>query len=111
MSLPEHGSSKSPRPRSGRITSAFKKDLKRAKSHRKCDVEELKRMMKLIENRQSIPEKYCDHFLIGRYPDRKDGQTDCRECHTSNDWLLIYRFPDDDSVDYIRTGTHSDLFG
>lgn len=66
--------------------------------------------MKAIEVREVLDEKYKDHHLLGRYPDQRGGHTDCRECHTSNDWLLVYRFPDADSVDFIRCGTHSDLF-
>ena len=31
------------------------------------------------------------------------------ECHIKTDWLLIYRFTDDELI-FIRTGTHSDLF-
>ena len=91
-------------------TSQFRKDLKRALKHRKCDLGELKAVMQAIENRMSLDARYLDHTLTGRYPDQKGGHTDCRECHTSNDWLLVYRLPDDDSVHFIRCGTHSDLF-
>lgn len=66
--------------------------------------------METIERRETLDPKYCDHSLRGRYPDQKGGNTDCRECHVCNDWLLIYRFPDDESVDFIRTGTHSEMF-
>lgn len=66
--------------------------------------------MKCIEERKPLDAKYLDHFLEGRYPDQKDSHTDCRECHVCNDWLLIYRFPDENTVDFIRTGTHSELF-
>jgi mRNA interferase YafQ len=92
-----------------RNTSTFKKDLKRGRSHIKCDVEELRAVMRKIEYREVLVPKYLDHPLEGRYP-KPDGHTDCRECHVGNDWLLVYRFPDDDSVDFIRTGTHSELF-
>jgi mRNA interferase YafQ len=93
------------------ITSAFKKDLKKAKSHIKCDIETLKIVMQWIVQREPLPEKYLDHPLTGRYPNQKGGNTDCRECHVCNDWLLVYRFPDTKTVHFIRTGTHSELFG
>lgn len=93
-----------------RHTSTFKRDLKKSKSHKKCDLNELKTVMKIIESRRMLDEKYQDHSLKGRYPGQRDGHTDCRECHICNDWLLVYRFPDGDSVDFIRTGTHSDIF-
>jgi len=92
------------------VTSQFRKDLKQALKHHKCDLAELKAVMQAIENRAPLDAKYLDHALSGRYPSQKGGHTDCRECHTSNDWLLVYRLPDGDSVHFIRCGTHSDLF-
>ncbi len=32
-----------------------------------------------------------------------------RDCHIEPDWLLIYKI-DDDDLQLVRTGTHSDLF-
>lgn len=93
-----------------RYTSQFKQDLNRAASHRKCDLSALRAAMSELVDRVELAPALLDHPLRGRYPDRRGGDTDCRECHTSNDWLLVYRFPDDDSVVFIRTGTHSDLF-
>ena len=53
---------------------------------------------------QSLPEKYKDHSLNGIYKD-------CRECHITPDWLLIYQINDNELILYLtRTGTHSDLF-
>lgn len=79
-------------PRTVSNTSQFKKDLKTAKRHQKCDLAELRKVMKAIEDREALDSKYRDHPLSGRYPDQKGGQTDCRECHVGNDWLLVYRF-------------------
>jgi mRNA interferase YafQ len=93
-----------------RHTSQFKADLKVAIKHRKCDVGKLQAAMRALEARVPLEPELRDHKLQGRYPNRKGGETDCRECHTSNDWLLVYRLPDDDEVIFIRTGTHSDLF-
>jgi|SRR5947208_555902 mRNA interferase YafQ len=93
-----------------KYTSQFKSDLKRAGSHKKCDPASLKRVMKEIESRGTLAAKLLDHPLRGRYPDQKGAHTDCRECHVCNDWLLVYRFPDDNTVLFVRTGTHSDLF-
>lgn len=98
------------KPRALRYTSQFKADLKNAPRHRKCDMESLRTTMQSIVDRKPLDAALKDHKLTGRYPDQRDGATDCRECHTSNDWLLVYRFPDDDTVHFIRTGTHSDLF-
>ena len=100
-----------PSKRSVRTTSAFRKDLKRALKHRKCDIQQLQFVMRCLENRAALERKYLDHALNGRFPDQRAGQTGCRDCHTSNDWLLVYRLPDDDTIDFVRTGTHADLFG
>ena len=67
----------------------------------------------LIEERPLSPLRR-DHALTGDWIDH-------RECHISGDWLLIYRFdpvPEKareegdsvESVTFVRTGTHSDLF-
>lgn len=93
-----------------RYTSQFKSDLKRATSHRKCDLATLRRAMDDLVARIQLAPALLDHPLKGRYPDQRGGETDCRECHTSNDWLLVYRLPDNDCVVFVRTGTHSDLF-
>lgn len=98
-------------PRKIEFTNSFKKDLKKAKSHIKCDVEMLKLVMNMIVDRELLPAKYLDHPLTGRYPNQKGGNTDCRECHVCNDWLLVYRLPDIETVHFIRTGTHSEMFG
>jgi mRNA interferase YafQ len=99
------------KPRNIGFTNTFKKDLKKAKSHVKCDLQALKSVMQMIADRGPLPAKYLDHPLTGRYPDQKGGNTDCRECHVCNDWLLVYRLPDSDTVHFIRTGTHSEIFG
>ncbi len=49
-----------------------------------------------------LDRKYQDHKPIGKYK----GQ---RECHIEPDWLLIY-YIQEDTITFVRTGTHSDLF-
>ncbi len=80
-------------------------------SHQKCDISKLIKAMDDIVKRTPLEPALLDHALTGRFPRGRSGETDCRECHTSNDWLLVYRYPDEDSVHFIRTGTHSELFG
>ena len=64
----------------------------------------LEEVIEILANGQSLPEKYKDHNLIGDY-------ADCRECHITPDWLLIYKTSKDELILYLtRTGTHSDLF-
>lgn len=84
-------------------TSKFQKDLKRVQ-RRGYDLSLLADIIKSLANGEALPEKNKDHNLQGDY-------VDCRECHITPDWLLIYQIADDNLYLYLtRTGTHSDLF-
>lgn len=81
----------------------FKKDFKRI-VRRGYDIRLLENVIELLANEQALPEKYRDHSLIGDY-------ADCRECHITPDWLLIYKISNTELILYLtRTGSHSDLF-
>ena len=84
-----------------RYTSQFKKDFKLC-IKRGYNMQQIKSIMKLLENGKQLPEKNKDHNLTGNY-------ISYRECHIGSDWLLIYQLFDNDII-FIRTGTHSDLF-
>jgi mRNA interferase YafQ len=43
-----------------------------------------------------------DHPLSGEWNDHRD-------CHVRPDLVLIYRKPDDDSLELVRLGSHSEL--
>jgi len=60
--------------------------------------------MKTLENRIPLEIKHQDHQLNGNY-------IGYRECHVEPDWLLIYRIDEkSNTIYFVRTGTHSDLF-
>ena len=81
----------------------FKKDYKRIVK-RGYDVRLLEKVISLLAEQQTLPEKYRDHNLTGNY-------SNCRECHITPDWLLIYEIKDDELLLCLtRTGSHSDLF-
>lgn len=80
----------------------FKKDYKLANSRGKNMKKLIDVMDKLIRG-EPLEQKHRDHNLTGNY-------SGCRECHVEPDWLLIYRKTNVDTY-FIRTGTHSDLFG
>lgn len=83
--------------------STFKKDFKRIVK-RGYNIRLLEEVIELLASGQILPEKYRDHSLIGNY-------ADCRECHITPDWLLIYKISNSELILYLtRTGTHSDLF-
>jgi mRNA interferase YafQ len=79
----------------------FEKDLrlilKRGKS-----LEKIKNIMRQLAEQKPLKAKDHDHPLKGEY-------VDCRECHIEPDWLLIYMIKDD-SIIFVRTGSHADLF-
>ena len=81
----------------------FKKDFKRIVK-RGYDVRLLERVIAILANEEPLPDKYRDHALSGDY-------SDCRECHITPDWLLIYKIDNNELILYLtRTGTHRDLF-
>ena len=86
-----------------RYYSAFKKDYRRA-VRRGYDIHLLEKVIRLLAEQKSLPQKYKDHDLLGDY-------TGYRECHITPDWFLIYRI-DREGLTLVltRTGTHSDLF-
>ena len=84
-------------------TTKFKKDLKLCKS-RGYDIELINQINKKLANGEKLEEKNEDHDLHGNW----EGY---RECHILPDWLLVYKYIEDELILYLtRTGTHSDLF-
>lgn len=84
-------------------TTKFKKDLKLCKN-RGCDIGLIKEVIKKLANGEKLEDKNKDHDLHGEW----DGY---RECHIQPDWLLIYKYVENELILYLtRTGTHSDLF-
>lgn len=83
----------------------FKRDVKRI-IKRGGDLSELQKVIGILANGETLPEKYKDHALVNSRNYR-----DKRECHVHNDLLLVYQILDDMLVlDLVRLGTHSDLF-
>ncbi len=86
-----------------RASKKFDKDLRKIKK-RGYDLNLIKLVIQKIANGEKLPKKNKDHILLCNYKR-------CRECHITQDWLLIYELLDDELILYLtRTGTHSDLF-
>jgi mRNA interferase YafQ len=86
-----------------RPTKKFEKDLKKIKK-RGYDIGLLTEVLKILVSGEKLPAKYKDYELKGNY-------VNCRECHITPDWLLIYEIVEKNLILYLtRTGTHSDLF-
>ena len=89
-----------------RLTSQFKKDIKKLKSSRKGKtVEDILKtqVFPTLLSGKKLPEKFKDHALIGDW-------VPSRECHIYPDTLLIYRI-EFDTLILVRLGSHSALFG
>ena len=63
----------------------------------------MKAVLSVLLEERPLPTKQHDHSLSGDF-------SGYRECHIEPDWILIYK-TEADSIYFVRTGTHSDLFG
>lgn len=61
-------------------------------------------LLDLLAEDEPLPTKNRDHALNGNWVDH-------RECHVKPDLLLIYRKHEEDLLQLVRLGSHSDLFG
>lgn len=82
----------------------FKRDLKReAKGpHRQALQSDFVAIVSVLANDQPLAEKHRDHALTGDWKDHRD-------CHIKPDLVLIYRKPDDTTLQLVRLGSHSEL--
>ena len=84
-------------------TSRFKKEYKLAKK-RGRNISLLRTVIDILAKGEPLPEKYKDHSLVSNW-------AGYRECHIQGDWLLIYKYQNDELIlSLTATGTHSDLF-
>lgn len=86
-----------------RPSSQYKKDIKRIRNNPK-KAEELRKVLELLANEETIPKEYCPHPLGGDY-------AGCMECHVQGGFLLIWIDRETDEIYLVRLGTHSELFG
>jgi len=87
-----------------KYTARFKRDYRREKSGilgKKLD-KLLTDAVNILAADQALPERLRDHALAGEWKDQRD-------CHIRPDLVLIYRKPDDDSLELVRLGSHSEL--
>lgn len=85
-------------------TSKFKKQHKKLKKQGK-DLTKLYEVIRMLANKEQLEPKYKDHQLIN-----DKTYKDCRECHITPDWLLIYKYEDENLVLVLfATGSHSEI--
>jgi len=90
--------------RAVKYTSRFKRDYRREKSGhhaRRLDAL-LMEVVKLLAADTPLPRRNLDHPLTGEWSDHRD-------CHIRPDLVLIYRKPDDQNLELVRLGSHSEL--
>ncbi len=89
-----------------RRSTAFRRDYKResAGQHRRNLDILLSQAVTALATDTALPPSNRDHPLGGELKG-------CRECHLRPDLLLIYRKPDAETLDLVRLGSHSELFG
>lgn len=85
-----------------RLTSQFKKDLKRYKNKAEI-IDILEEILKLLVYGKPIPKENRPHVLTGNYKGYM-------ECHVENDTLLIWWDKEIGIIKLVRFGSHSELF-
>ena len=87
-----------------RQSGQFKRDLKRESKgqHRKVLQSEFVSLVAALAADRSLEPRHRDHALTGDWKDHRD-------CHVRPDLVLIYRKPDDETLQLVRLGSHSEL--
>ena len=68
------------------------------------DLKLLEKVISILVQGTPLPSLYKDHPL-------KSNWEGYRECHIQSDWLLIYKYQNEQLIlSLVATGTHSDLF-
>lgn len=85
-------------------TGQFKRDLKRESKgqHRAALSAGFTAIVWALANDEPLPGSLRDHVLGGQWKDHRD-------CHVKPDLVLIYRKPDDTTLQLVRLGSHSEL--
>ena len=85
-------------------TTRFKKQHKMLKKQGK-DLNKLYSVIEKLANNEKLDIKYKDHQLIN-----DKTYKNCRECHIEPNWLLIYKYQDDELILLLfATGSHSEI--
>jgi mRNA interferase YafQ len=85
-------------------TGQFRRDYKReAKGQHRATLDaDLKLILEALASNQPLQPRHRDHALSGEWSDHRD-------CHVKPDLVLIYRKPDESTLQLVRIGSHSEL--
>ena len=70
--------------------------------HRETLAPDLASIISALANEESLPPNLRDHALSGGWKDHRD-------CHVKPDLVLVYRKPDEETLQLVRLGSHSEL--
>lgn len=87
-----------------RETTQYRKDKKKLLKADPGLLPLLEAVLRLLVLDEPLPAANADHPLKGAWKGYRD-------CHIRPDVILIYRKPDDTTLDLVRLGSHSELFG
>ncbi len=86
-------------------TSKFNMQLKKLSKQNK-NLNLISEVITKLANKEELEKKYKDHQLINNRIYKN-----CRECHITPDWLLVYKYDENTLVLLLfATGSHSELF-
>jgi mRNA interferase YafQ len=91
-------------PRTIKPVGRFQRDYKRVKAgvYGKTLGAMLGEALALLATDQPLPERFHDHALEPKWKGYRD-------CHIRPDLILIYRKPDEERLELVRLGSHSEL--
>lgn len=82
----------------------FKKNLKKVIKQGK-NIDKLLEVVDMLSKKEILDSKYNDHPL---YNDKRFKK--CRDCHIEPDWILIYKYLENEIVLLlVNTGSHSNI--
>lgn len=86
------------------VTRDFKKDYKKIIKQGK-DKRKLREIVIKLANKEMLDAKYVNHKL-----DNNKYFKDCYDCHIEPDWVLVYKYIDDELILLLlETGSHSEI--
>lgn len=69
------------------------------------NIDKLLDVVEMLSRKEQLDPKYKDHAL---YNDKRF--KGCRDCHIEPDWLLIYKYLDNELILLlVNTGSHSEV--
>lgn len=83
-------------------TTQFKRDYKKIASSGRYSKKEFLTVVELLALDEILSPKFRDHALTGDWKDHRD-------CHIKPDLVLIYKKPDENTLELVRLGSHSKL--